>query len=130
MPRPVDDDDDRPQRRGRRDEYDDEDDDDYDDRPRRRRPKADTTGGLIPYNNSQALTAYYVGVFGLIPCVGAFLGPAALVFGILGLRYARRHPQTSGKAHAVVGIVLGVLEILFNILGPVIFVIVSLVNNK
>ena len=114
-------DDDRPRRRRRRDDYDD-DEDDYD---RPRRPRADATGGLIPYNNSQALTAYYVGVFGLIPCIGALLGPAAVVFGVLGLRYARQHPQTSGTAHALVGIGLGVLEILFNVFGPIIFILVT-----
>lgn len=123
MPRPADDDydDDRPRRPRRRDE----EDDDYDDAPpRRRRPKADATGGLIPYNNSLALTAYYVGVFGLIPCVGALLGPAALVLGVLRLRHARRHPQTSGTAHALVGIGLGVVEIVGHI-AAVIYLVVA-----
>src|SRR3989442_1081509 len=38
---------------------------------------------LIPYTNPKALIAYYLGIFGLIPCLGAILGPAALVLGIL-----------------------------------------------
>jgi hypothetical protein len=29
-----------------------------------------TVGGLIPYKNAQALWAYYLGIFALIPCIG------------------------------------------------------------
>ena len=50
---------------------------------------ADGLGGLIPYKNARALWAYYLGVFALIPCIGAPLGIAALVLGIKGLKYAR-----------------------------------------
>src|SRR5690349_5342595 len=46
--------------------------------------KQDVTGGLIPYRNPRALTGYYLGVFSLIPCVSLFLGPAALILGLLG----------------------------------------------
>jgi hypothetical protein len=104
---------DRPRRRR------DEDDDYEDDRPKRRRRRelGDATGGLIPYKNSKALTAYYCGVFSLIPCVGAVLGPIALVLGILGLNYAKEHPRAKGQAHAIVGIVLGGLTGLGNIGG-------------
>jgi hypothetical protein len=95
----------------RRDEdYDDDyEDDDEDDRPRRRRraPEGDATGGLIPYKNAKALTAYYLGVFSLIPCLGLILGPIAIVLGFLGLGYAKKHPEAKGQAHAIVGIVLG-----------------------
>ncbi len=96
----------------RRDEdYDDEDYEDEDDRPRRRRrpPEADATGGLIPYKNAKALTAYYLGVFSLIPCLGIILGPIAIILGILGLGYAKKHPEARGQVHAIVGIVLGSL---------------------
>src|SRR5581483_2857393 len=108
-----DDEDDRPRRRR------DEDDDDYDDRPRRRRRRPvdeeDATGGLIPYKNGKALAAYYCGVFALIPCVGLILGPLALVFGIMGLKYAKEHPRARGQAHAIVGIVLGGLVLLAHV---------------
>ena len=43
------------------------------------------TGGLIPYKNPAAFIAYYLGVFGLIPCAGMLLGPAATSSGCLGL---------------------------------------------
>jgi hypothetical protein len=69
---------------------------------------------LIPYKNPKALIAYYLGIFGLIPCFGAILGPAALVLGILGLLYLNKRPGAKGIAHAIVGIVLGSLETLGN----------------
>jgi DNA-binding beta-propeller fold protein YncE len=101
----------RPRRR-RRDEEDEEDDD----RPRRRRQSAedDAVSTLIPYKNGRALAGYYCGVFSLVPCLGLILGPIALVFGILGLRFVRAHPQAHGTAHAWVGIILGSLTTLAN----------------
>jgi hypothetical protein len=81
-----------------------------------RRPSAgeEVAQTIIPYRNPKALIAYYCGVFALIPCAGAALGPIALIFGILGLRYARAHPTAHGTGHAIAGIVLGVLTLLFN----------------
>lgn len=96
--------------RRREEDYDDdyEDEEEYD-RPRRRRrpPEGDATGGLIPYKNAKALSAYYLGVFSLIPCLGLILGPIAIILGFLGLGYAKKHPEARGQAHAIVGIVLG-----------------------
>ncbi len=66
-----------------------------------------TMGGLIPYKNAQALWAYYLGIFSLIPCVGILLGIAALVLGVRGLKYARQHPAACGKVHAWIGIIFG-----------------------
>ncbi len=85
----------------------------------------DALSSLIPYKNSKALTAYYCGVFSLIPCLGLILGPIALIFGISGLRYAKEYPQAKGQAHAVVGIVLGTVTTLFNF-GVVLFSIVMI----
>jgi hypothetical protein len=69
---------------------------------------------VIPYKNPKALIAYYLGIFGLIPCLGLILGPAAIVLGILGLRYKASFPRAKGTAHAIVGIVLGSLVTLAN----------------
>jgi hypothetical protein len=99
----------RPRRLDADDGYDDEDRED-----RRRREKGDATGGVIPYKNPTALTAYYCGVFGLISCfllLGVF-GIVPIILGVLGLRHARRHPESRGQAHAIVGIVLGSVELL------------------
>lgn len=126
MPRDRDEDDfeddDRPRRR--------RDEDDDDDRPRRRRRRADdegdATGGLIPYKNGKALAAYYCGVFGLIPCFfgcGIF-GVVPIILGILGLKYANEHPQAGGKGHAITGIILGVVHLLWMVVIALYFVLV------
>lgn len=125
--------DDRDDDDARRRRRDDHDDDDYDDRPRRRRRRedeGDQTGGLIPYKNAMALTAYYCGVFSLIPCAGAILGPIAVVFGFLGLSHAKRFPASRGQAHAWVGIVIGVLTTLLNIGGPIALVAYGALSKK
>lgn len=99
----------RPRRRRDEDDYEDPGD------RRPRRGRGDATGGLIPYKNAKALASYYCGVFALIPCVGAILGPIALVLGFMGLAYAKKVPESKGQAHAIVGIVLGGLVTLAHI---------------
>jgi Tol biopolymer transport system component len=64
---------------------------------------------LIPTGNPKALAAYYLGVFSLIPGLALILGPLALIFGILGKRYANANPKAKGWGHALAGIVLGSL---------------------
>ena len=66
-----------------------------------------TMGGLVPYKNAQALWAYYLGIFALIPCVGIPIGIAALILGLRALKYADLHEEAKGKVHAWIGIVLG-----------------------
>jgi Domain of unknown function (DUF4190) len=136
MPRPDDDPDDRvqprPPRGERRDpppprrprpsrRYDDEEDDDQIDEP---------VSTIIPYRNGYALAAYYCGVFGLVPVAGNVLGPIALVLGVLGLRYVKNHPTAKGTAHAIVGIVLGVLETLVYCGGAAFAVVAILLASK
>ena len=71
-------------------------------------PQVDgTLGGLIPYKNSSALIAYYLGVFSIIPCLGIVLGLAGFVLGLKGLKFAKAHPEAKGKTHAWVGILMG-----------------------
>jgi hypothetical protein len=97
--------------------------DDYDDRPRRRRRReSDPIEGLIPYNNGMALAAYYCGVFSLIPCAGAVLGPLSIIFGILGLRRVSANPEVRGTGHAITGIVLGSLVALGHLIVLIIIV--------
>lgn len=64
---------------------------------------------LVPVRNVPALVAYYCGIFGLIPLLGAPLALTALVLGIVGLHRAARLPTPAGRTHAWVGIVLGAL---------------------
>ena len=62
---------------------------------------------LIPTKNPCALTAYYLGVFSLIPCIGLLLAIPALILGVKGLSFYNQHPEAKGKAHALVGIIMG-----------------------
>jgi hypothetical protein len=89
----------------------------------------DILPSVIPYKNPRALIAYYCGVFALIPCLGLLLGPAALILGILGVRYAAKNPAAKGMAHGVVGIVLGSLAALLNF-AALIFVFVAAAGNR
>jgi hypothetical protein len=74
-------------------------------------PQGDATGGIIPYKNPLALIAYYLGIFGLIPCFGPVLALPAVVLGILGLRKHKQNPLIRGVVHAWLGIVLGFLSL-------------------
>jgi len=60
---------------------------------------------LIPSGNPPALAAYYCGVFSVIPL--CFIGWAAVILGIIGLRHEQRTPEVKGGAHAWVGIIVG-----------------------
>lgn len=70
-------------------------------------PQNDALGNIIPTKNPYALFAYYCAVFALVPCFTPILAPLAVILGCLGLREIKRHPGLPGKAHALVGIILG-----------------------
>ena len=87
-------------------------------------PKGD--GGvstMIPYKNTSALIAYYLGVFCIL--CPPILSIPALVLGIKGLRNVNKNPEVKGTAHAWIGIVSGSF---FLILSIVVGVLV-LFNN-
>ncbi len=86
-------------------------------------------GGLIP-RNSDALIAYYCGVFSIIPCLGTILGPIALIYGIRGVKLANREPHRKGKVHAWVGIVAGGLCGLLNLSGLVLWLVVMIASRS
>ncbi len=126
-------DDDRPLKRKRPRA---DDDDDEDDEPRMKKVKRSRSGdggvgAVIPYRNGMALAAYYLGIFGLIPCIIGLgvLGIVPLVLGILGIMKARKDPEAHGTAHAWVGIVLGAVEMLAgcSVIG---FFIFSILQNR
>jgi hypothetical protein len=71
----------------------------------------DVVSTIIPYRNPTALAAYYCGIFSLIPVLGLVLALVAIVLGIIGVRYRQLHPKAKGTAHAIVGIVFGVLAL-------------------
>lgn len=76
--------------------------------------QGDATGGVIPYKNPHALTAYYLSIFGLFPLIGILLAIPAVILGISGLKKRKRNPVIKGSVHAWIGIVLGSLSILYN----------------
>lgn len=110
-------------------EIEDDDEEEEEERPRRSRrdirrdPAGEAVSTIIPYKNGRALIAYYLGVFSLIPCAGALLGPAALILGILGLRYVRAHPKAKGTGHAIAGIILGGLTTLGHLVVFIFFLV-------
>jgi hypothetical protein len=82
------------------------------------RPQGDEAlAAIIPYRNVPALIAYYCGVFSLIPCLGFILGIAAILLGTYGLRIAAEQPESKGKAHAWVGIIIGTVVVILHIGG-------------
>ena len=78
----------------------------------------------MPSKNSDALIAYYLGVFSAIPVLGIPLGIAAIILGIKGVRKAREYPEVKGKVHAWVGIILGGLFMLLYS-GLIVLMVVS-----
>ena len=89
------------------DEYEEEEEDD-DDRPRRRKGGG-AVSHVVPYTNPMALAGYYCGFGSLLPVLGCFLGPLAIVLGIMGLVKVKKNPEAHGTAHAITGILLGLL---------------------
>ena len=69
--------------------------------------QGDGTGGVIPFKNPNALASYYIGLFSLLPILSYVMGPAAIILGVKGLKYARQHPIVKGQVHALVGILCG-----------------------
>lgn len=74
----------------------------------------DAVATIIPFKNPSALIAYYLGLFSCIPVVGLILAIIALVLGVQGLIYVRKHPKAHGTAHAWVGLVCGTIGLLIN----------------
>jgi hypothetical protein len=62
---------------------------------------------FVPYKNGYAVAAYYLGIFAFIPGIGIFLGVPAFFLGLKGRKIAKQHPQARGKVHAWVGIIMG-----------------------
>jgi hypothetical protein len=89
--------------------------------------QGDATGGVIPYKNPYALTAYYLGIFGLLCCVTPLpLGLVPVVLGIIGLRKRAQNPVIKGSVHAWIGIVLGAISTLGSIFVAIVIIVINL----
>lgn len=73
--------------------------------------------------NPTATVAYYFGLVGLVPCLGALLGPIAILLGILGL-VQTRDPEVGGKGRAKAGVWFGVLAVVINYGVPLILIFI------
>jgi hypothetical protein len=89
--------------------------------------QGDATGGIIPYKNPHALTAYYLGVFSVIPLLGFILGGFAFGLGISGLRRRKKNPIIRGSLHAWVGIICGGMSLLVHLFlaGTIVYGVMS-----
>ena len=88
-------------------------------------PKGDSgVSTLIPYKNTSALIAYYLGVFCII--CPPILSIPTLILGIKGLRNARENPEAKGTAHAWIGILSGSFFLILSIVVGVMIAIDSL----
>ena len=77
---------------------------------RRKNDRSEVPVSFLPDGNPSARWAYLCVIIGLIPGLGALLGPAAVVLGILGRRVALRDEFRRGLGHAYVSRVLGAIE--------------------
>lgn len=94
-------------------------------------PQPASTGleAMIPTRNPSALTAYYLGIFSIIPCLAIPMGITAVVLGLRGLKLFKEHPEVRGRTHAWVGIIAGGLFALINLAGVGFAVFASLVHS-
>jgi hypothetical protein len=86
-----------------------------------------TMDHVIPTKNPPALISYYMGIFSIMPILGAALGVVAIVFGVNGVRKLKEEPNLPGKTHAYVGMGCGTLGLLINlvIIGSVVMGIMA-----
>jgi hypothetical protein len=79
--------------------------------PRRKRAdRSEMPLSFLPLTNPRARYAYISALVGLVPVLGLVMGPVAMLFGWLGVRYAKGLPNKDGLGHSVVSIILGFLE--------------------
>ena len=88
-----------------------DDEDDYEEveeeRPRRKGGGVGST--IVPYTNPQALIGYYLGFLALLPGISIPFAPFAIGLGIWGFIKSMSHPESKGRVHAIVGVVLGLI---------------------
>ena len=71
-----------------------------------------------------ALIGYYFGIFGLLPFIGLPLAIVAIVLGKKGLNQYNAKPTPGAKVHAMIALVLGIIEVTFFTLF-VLFIVIA-----
>ena len=91
--------------------------------PNKRRPRrqnlaavGEVFGDFTPWRNPAAVYSYRVSLYGLTPLAGLLLGPIAIALGVVG-RIKSRQPEVYGKNFATAGIVIGTIDLVFNLAG-------------
>jgi hypothetical protein len=95
-------------------------------KPRRRGPARETDTPFAPRTeacNRAALRAYHVGLWGLIPGAGLFLGPAAVVLGLRARRRGLTEPGFTAEGPARAAVLLGGVIGLTNWVGLVLMLV-------
>jgi succinate-acetate transporter protein len=65
-----------------------------------------------------AITALVCGLLFWVPLFNILLGALAIIFGLLAIRRVRENPDRyGGQGMAVVGLILGIISVLFTLLG-------------
>lgn len=72
-----------------------------------------------------ANTAYACGLVSLVPCLGAVLGPIAVIYGLKGLADISSDPASGGKGRAKSGIWFGSLACVINFGLPALFYVLA-----
>lgn len=83
-------------------------------KPRRRRPndRSEVAVSFLPEGNWAAKWGYVCMMLGLIPGVGVVTGWLAVLLGAIGFFKAKKDTEKRGIGHAVVSMVLGLLEVI------------------
>ncbi len=78
--------------------------------------ESDSFQAIIPTKNMPALIGYYMGIFGLLPFIGLPFSVAAVILGRKGLSLYKQQPTPGAKTHAMIGYVLGIVELVVFVL--------------
>ncbi|MGV8086299.1 MAG: DUF4190 domain-containing protein [Candidatus Woesearchaeota archaeon] len=69
-------------------------------------------------DNVYSMTSFICGLLFWVPLFNFILGPMAIIFGIMGLKYARLDPDRyGGEVLAIIGIILGSFAVIFTLIG-------------
>jgi hypothetical protein len=80
-------------------------------------PDIPVFGDASPRQNPLAQRAYRLSWRGVVPPLGVFMGPVAVVLGVVALRRYLANPKVQGYAQARTAIILGLLETPSHIMG-------------
>lgn len=84
-----------------------------------RSPSIAMPGPVPQQTNQMALWSMITGIFSVLCCCFAWLGPLPIVLGVVAQSRIKADPRQSGSGFAIAGIVLGIIAVLMAIAGSV-----------